>query len=86
MSNHEIPMSIRRLVRTVAGVWSNCPVEIVPGSVEPTLRGQGWHYRTRGGSLIHHPSAYRRFGWSNAVYHSSSYRVEVGSDWINSLT
>ena len=30
--------------------------------------GLTFHYETRGGARIHHPSAYRKRGWSNCVY------------------
>lgn len=70
-----------RLVRELAGVHSSCPVQYVPGTVEPHESGDGWHYRTSGGTLIRHPSAYARAGWSNMHYIPSSRCAVVGIDW-----
>ena len=82
MSQSIITLAVRRFVRQLAGAWNNCPVEVVPGSAEPRVTGDGWHYRTRGGRRIWHPSAYSRSGWSNMVYVGSTYAVTVGADWL----
>ena len=41
-------------------------------------RGSGWHYRTRGGQVISHPSAYAKCAWSNMVYCASTAYDVVG--------
>lgn len=60
--------------------WS-ISVEVVDGAAEPHVRGEGWCYRTNGGTLIRHPSAYSKHGWSNMQYHGSTLRIEVGREW-----
>lgn len=77
--------AVRRLCRRAAGAtWSAIPVSVVPGDSPPTVQGSGWCYRTRGGAWIQYPGAYSRKGASNMVYCSSTYRVEVGEEWIAS--
>lgn len=75
-----------RKIRDEAGVHPNTPVVILKDGdgkhKPPTKRGQGWHYRTKGGTRIQHPSAYKMVGWTNAVYHHSTLRVEVGVEWL----
>jgi hypothetical protein len=58
-----------------------CPVRLVPGDCRPSVRGMPGHYRTRGGTIIKHPSAYSKKGWSNVVYHPSTLRVVAGVEW-----
>jgi hypothetical protein len=73
----------RRALRALAG-WpkTNIRVEVVPGQKGPTVRGNSWHYETRGGTVIDHPSAYSKLGWSNMIYVCSTIRVEIGSEWL----
>jgi hypothetical protein len=55
------------------------------GNAAPVLEGsrESYEFRTRGGSVIHHPSAYSKRGWSNMVYHSASwYTVTCGLGWL----
>lgn len=78
----------RRELRLLAGTgstrgeWSRAPVCVVEGAGAPQRRGSDWHYETMGGSLIYHPSAYSRLGWSNMRYVGSTRRVEVGAAWL----
>lgn len=57
-------------------------IEVVDGDSAPVATGEGWHYETRGGTYISHPSAYSKTGWSNMVYCSSSLCVRVGRGWL----
>jgi hypothetical protein len=73
----------RREVRKAANASrNNIPVKVVPGPAAPQELGEGFCYRTKGGELIRHPSAYGRKGRSNMVYHCSNLRVEVGEEWL----
>jgi hypothetical protein len=84
----ELSRELRRIVRRIAGIgrygWTGIPVEVVDGSNPPRVAGDYWHYETRGGRRIYHPTAYSKKGWSNMVYVHSTRRVEVGKDWLNS--
>jgi hypothetical protein len=75
-------LSARRLARQAAGAHTNCPVEIVAGNTSPHVTGESYHWTTRTGIRVRHPSAYARVGWSSLVYCSSSLAVQVGLDWI----
>jgi hypothetical protein len=57
-------------------------IEIVDGDAAPKATGDSWHYETRGGTWITHPSAYSKSGWSNMVYCSSTLAVRVGREWL----
>lgn len=74
----------RKELRELAGLgpYDHPPVEIVEGSNPPRERGDSFHWETKGGTRIYHPSAYSRRGWSNMVYVGSSRRVEVGREWL----
>ena len=62
---------------------SHITIQIIPGiALAPREVGESFHYETRGGRRISHPSAYSKRGWSNMVYCHSTRRVIVGSDWI----
>jgi hypothetical protein len=50
--------------------------------VGPMLVGRGYHWETKGGRDVRHPSAYSKKGWSNLVYCHSTLRVEVGNKWL----
>jgi len=66
--------------------YNRTPVVVIKNSdAEPRLLGESWHYRTRGGRYIYHPSAYSRIGWSNMVYCSSTLRIEVGENWNSDI-
>jgi hypothetical protein len=73
----------RRELRGLAG-WINgrLPVVVIDGLSAPRQRGDHYHYETRGGERISHPSAYSKRGWSNMIYCCSTIRVEVGRDWL----
>lgn len=77
-----VSLADRRLCRREAGAHASCPVTVVAGDSAPQLAGRSWHYETRGGRPIYHPSAYSRHGWSNMVYCASTLAVEVGADWL----
>lgn len=70
----------KRTARKAVGAHANCPVVVVAGITAPRIAGESWHYRTRGGTLVHYPSAYARRGWSNLVYHASTLRVEIPAE------
>jgi hypothetical protein len=73
----------RRVLRAMTASQSWVPMQVVPESDAPPKRvGTPWHYTTRGGRPIHHPSAYSKCGWSNMVYVASSICIEVGEAWL----
>lgn len=80
-----IHLLARRLARqqTPEIVHRSIPVEIVAGNSPPKLTGCSYHWTTRGGTPVRHPSAYSRKGWSNLVYHHSTLCVRVGVDWLS---
>ncbi len=82
MTTTTITLAARRIVRRSAGAHANCPVEVIDGECAPTIRGESYHWETRGGRRIYYPSAYSRCGWSNMVYVSSTIRVEVGRETL----
>jgi len=57
-------------------------IEVIDGDSSPVATGTEWHYETRGGTWILHPSAYSKTGWSNMVYCSSTRCVQVGRAWL----
>lgn len=71
----------RRMARKAVSAHNSCPVEIIPGDSAPKLTGDPWHYETKSGRRIYHPSAYSSRGWSNMVYCHSTVRVVVGAEW-----
>jgi len=77
-----IAREYRSYVRQAAQAESYRPITVVDGAQAPRPRGDSWHYETRGGTRISHPSAYSKSGWSNMVYCSSTSRVEVGREWL----
>lgn len=73
----------RAILRSADETQTNIHIEVVPGiAVAPRTVGQSWHYTTRTGIRINHPSAYSSKGWSSMVYHHSTRRVIVGEQWI----
>ena len=81
----EITSRGRTEIRRHAGVTRSgaMPVVVVTGDSEPTVLGRSFQYETKGGTVINHPSAYGKFGWSNMVYRHSTRRVEVGREWLS---
>lgn len=72
-----------RTVRAEAGAsGQSIPIEIQNTDAAPHIEGESWHYETRGGRHIYHPSAYSRRGWSNMVYYGSTRSIIVGRDWL----
>jgi hypothetical protein len=65
--------------------YCSYPIVICDGNMKPRLVGNKSCYRTKGGTLIQYPSAYREKGRSNMVYYPSSMRIEVGKDFIKEL-
>lgn len=62
--------------------YDNLPVHVIPGSAQPPiLKGEYWHYETKTGIPIRHPSAYSKKGWSSMCYVCSSREVYVGEHW-----
>jgi hypothetical protein len=81
-----LDLSTRRTIRTIAQARNNMPVEVIAGSSQaPKLMGESYHYETRGGRRIYHPSAYSKKGWGNMRYIGSSLRVTVGELYVASL-
>lgn len=73
----------RAILRSAAESQKNIRIEVIPGvAVAPRSVGQTWHYETRTGLRIWHPSAYAKRGWSSMVYCASSRRVIVGEQWV----
>jgi hypothetical protein len=71
-----------RAARKAAREYSHSrPVQIIAGNASPVEAGDGGRYLTRGGTEIRFPSAYRKKGRSNMVYHPSTSRVVVGANW-----
>lgn len=82
VSTETITLAARRAARKLAGAHASCPVYVVEGNAAPAIAGQSYHWETRGGRRVYHPSAYARTGWSNLVYVSSTLCVEVGAEWL----
>ena len=60
-----------------------CKDDKVYSTPEVTGKRAGWHYTTKTGKVIRHPSAYSKKGWSSMVYHSAQYfTITVGLRWI----
>lgn len=81
-----LTLTERRLARHHAGAGKATPVVLISSGPlpvsPPRLTGESYHYTTRGGTWVRHPSAYRRRGWSNLVYVPSTRRVEVTRAWL----
>jgi hypothetical protein len=71
-----------RSIRAMFHARPNLPVYLTDDTTPPSNPGHGWRYETRGGTVIDHPSAYSRRGWSNMVYVGSTDRIEVGRAWL----
>jgi hypothetical protein len=60
-----------------------CKDDRVYSTPEISGKRSGWHYTTKTGKPIRHPSAYSKKGWSSMVYHSAQYfTLTVGLRWI----
>jgi hypothetical protein len=78
--------TIRTWLRAIAGTYSTAAnVIVVDGDQKPTLVGERYHWETRGGRRIYHPSAYSKTGWSNMVYCHSTLAVNVGRDALKAV-
>lgn len=74
---------VSKIVRKSCGCsGKSYPIEINEGGNPPDLLGNRWHYKTKGGRKIYHPSAYSKKGWGNMRYVSSTIRIEVGTEWV----
>ena len=82
MSKRKIKCTISYVARKNIGDKSNRPVEIIPQSFQsPVWDGESYGWETKGGSVIHYPSAYSKVGWSNMVYKHSTLKIRVGEFW-----
>lgn len=66
----------RRLLRNLIGVSNNVPI-VVGDVAEPRLTGSYGGWFTKGGSIIHYPSAYAKRGRSNMVYRRSTLKITI---------
>jgi len=74
---------VSKLVRAACSLTGTpYPITFEGGFAPPRLEGESYHWRTRGGRYVYHPSAYARRGWSNLVYHHSTHRIVVGAGWV----
>jgi len=88
-TQERIERAARRIIRKIA----NCrnptqPVVIVAeagGKNTVGFTGEPWHYETKGGRRIWHPSAYHKKGFSNMVYCSSTRQLECGQEFFEFL-
>ena len=77
-----IASQYRTWVRKQCRAPGHYPFRVVAGSAAPSKGGESWHYETRTGMRIYHPSAYSKRGWSSMVYCSSTMEVTVGREWL----
>ena len=84
MTTATISRTQRRAILAAANQpQANIAIEVIPGAdLAPRTAGESWHYTTRSGLRIYHPSAYRQHGWSSMCYQASTRRVEVGERWL----
>jgi len=68
MLNH----AARKAVKVGFGADTGLPLILHVATVEPYTSTEGYHYETKAGVVIKHPSAYSKKGWSDMIY--------VGSD------
>lgn len=72
----------RAILRSASETQANIHIEVIPGiALAPRSVGESYHYETRTGLRIYHPSAYAKVGWSSMVYCASTRRVVVGGLW-----
>lgn len=73
----------RSILLSAAETQANIKIQIIPGiALAPRTVGESYHYETKTGLRIWHPSAYSKRGWSSMVYCHSTRRVIVGEDWL----
>lgn len=58
------------------------PITFLNDGSPPKLTGKRGAHFTMGGSPIDHPSSYRKTGWSNMTYRTSTFSISVGKDWV----
>lgn len=75
--------NLRRRIRNKAGASvQNCPIILANNpNLPPTVQGEHGKFVTKTGKIVTYPQAYRRAG-GNCYYEHSTYRVEVGMEWI----
>lgn len=62
---------------------TSVPVVSIPGSLmPPKLTGKRGGWFTIGGTMIYHPNAYAKKGWSNMTYRCSTRVIYVGANWL----
>lgn len=76
---------LKRTIRQEAKALPNRAIKVKPGRNRAKVVGEGWHYKTKGGRRIAHPSAYSKSGWSNMVYYPSTKQVTVGMSRVKRL-
>lgn len=81
MKDFDFSKLLKKHLRKSTGAHNNCPVVIVAGIMSPKLVGNKGYYTNKSGDIILHPQAYRK-AWGKPIYHASSLRIEVGSDWL----
>lgn len=80
MSDHVITKKLSRRIRAAALCKGTpYPIKQVEGCKPPTLMGRSYYWTTPSGlTEVRHPGAYK---WPT-VYQHSTFRIEVGKDWI----
>ena len=77
--DRRISKLVRSAINCEGTPWT---IDFIDGFDEPKLVGKGFHWTTRTGIPVQHPSAYSKEGWSSLVYHASTYRITVGKGWV----
>lgn len=54
--------------------------KIIYGPEDKVVEGENYCYRTHGGTIINHPSAYAEKGWSNMVYWHAHCTVQLAGE------
>jgi hypothetical protein len=75
------PALWRRVRKEADAAYPSCRIEVVEGDVSPVAVGEHGHYETPNGKPVIYPQAYKKAG-GRCKYICSSYRVEVGLEWI----
>jgi hypothetical protein len=86
IKQERIERTARRIVRQIANCCNETqPVVLIAeagGKDTIGFTGERWHYETRGGRRIWHPTSYSKRGWSNMVYCSSTRQLECGQEFF----
>ena len=83
VKNNRREARVSKAIREAAGLpGTRHPIEDVDGFEEPAVVGKRYHYTTKTGIPVRHPSAYAKKGWSTLTYHGSTLRIRVGRGWI----